>query len=69
MAGESWNIPQKGYDRVGAPSTNWLIETAMQAWERQELFDPDSINKQLDSLNKKVHKKTTQQKQKQKKQY
>ena len=54
MAGETWNIPAKGSNRVGAPSTNWLIETAMQAWDRFELFKPDSINQELDKQNKKT---------------
>ena len=53
MAGETWNIPAKGSNRVGAPSTNWLIETAMQAWDRFELFKPESIQEELDKINKK----------------
>ena len=62
MAGETWNIPQKGHNRVGAPSTNWLIETAMQAWERHELFNPASLTEQMDNINKKNHNKIKAQK-------
>ena len=32
MAGSYWVIPEEGGIRVGRFSTNWLLETATQAW-------------------------------------
>ena len=38
MNGDTWNIPQKGDNRVGRPATNWLIETANLAWDKHEIY-------------------------------
>ena len=38
MQGETWNIPEKGDNRAGRPATNWLIETANNAWEKHEIY-------------------------------
>ena len=43
MAGDYWCIPQKGGSRAGRPSTNWLIETANQAWTKYRLHDPETL--------------------------
>ena len=37
MNGDTWNIPVKGENRVGHPSTNWPIETANQAWIKHQI--------------------------------
>ena len=36
MQGNTWNIPDKGDNKVGRPPTSWLIETANLAWEQKE---------------------------------
>ena len=38
MIGNHWNIPEEGDNRSGRPKTNWLIETAFQAWEKHKLY-------------------------------
>ena len=39
MAGDTWNIPEEGGNRTGRPCTNWLIETAQQAWRKHNLYE------------------------------
>ena len=39
MAGDIWNIPDKGDNRVGRPKVNWLIETAKNAWGKHKLYE------------------------------
>ena len=62
MAGDYWCIPPKGGSRAGRPSTNWLIETANQAWKKYRLHDPTTLIKCLqDKRKKKKNKKTPEQ--------
>ena len=39
MAGDIWNIPEKGDNRVGRPKVNWLIETAKNALRKHKLYE------------------------------
>ena len=39
MAGDTWNIPDKGDNGVGRPKVNWLIETARNAWRKHKLYE------------------------------
>ena len=27
-----WNLPKKGYNRIGRPKVNWTYDTAERAW-------------------------------------
>ena len=52
MAGDYWCIPRKGGSRSGRPSTNWLIETAGQAWKKYKLYDSNNLAKALQERKK-----------------
>ena len=38
-AGDIWNTPGKGDNRVGRPKVNWRIETAKNAWRKHRLYE------------------------------
>ena len=53
MIGNHWKIQGEGHKRSGRPKTNWLIETAFQAWGKRKLYKYNiSIMKQIGKENK-----------------
>ena len=51
--------PPKGGSRSGRPSTNWLIETAGQAWEKYKLHDINTLSQALQERKRKRKKNIT----------
>ena len=67
MQGESWNIPEKGGNRVGRPNTNWLIETANQAWKKHEIYKHNRERiKRMGIINRNKRRDTSQEDKKEK---